>query len=437
MTVTHSDLYDYFAAGIKKPGTGRIGLEHEKCLFDLKTLKRIDYETGIRPLLESFTATGWNGIFEGPYLIGAKKNGASITLEPGGQLELSGAPYGDVDGVAGELDAYLTLLGPRLKAAGIVGSSLGYDPLTILSDRPWMPKGRYTIMANYMPKVGNLGLEMMTGTATVQVNLDYYSESDMARKMQLSMGLGPLVTAIFAASPFSGGIPSGFQSYRAHIWHHTDPARCGFLPFVFRPDFGFETYVNYALSIPMYFVRRNGQYIDASGLSFRDFMAGDLSILPGHTPTIDDWSDHLSTAFPDVRLRQYIEMRTADGAGRDGMLALAAFWMGLLYDETTLDRALGILDTRYDVDVLQAFHGMVPKDGLKTQASGVSLHDMGRIFLSLARDGLKNRGRGEEKYLFYIDDILTSGITRSHRILDSFLKNPPFNAADFFAVDSL
>lgn len=437
MTITHSDLYDYFVSGSKKSGAERVGLEHEKCLFDQKTLGRVDYETGIFPLLESFVADGWDGLYEGSHLIGARKGGASITLEPGGQLELSGATHGDVNAVAGELDGYLTLLKPRLNKAGMVAASLGYDPQTALCDRPWMPKQRYKIMRHYMPRVGDLGLEMMTGTATVQVNLDYLSETDMARKMRLSMGLQPLITAIFAASPVARGKDTGFQSYRAHIWHRTDPVRCGFLPFVFDQGFGFESYLTYALSVPMYFVRRRGRYLDASGLSFQDFMAGKLPILPGQTPTMDDWSDHLSTLFPDVRLRQYIEMRGADTAPRNGMLALAAFWVGLLYDETTLDCALSILDNHYHQDLLAAFHHQVPKYGLKTCVSGVSLYDMGRLFVPLAHQGLQSRGRDEERYLSYIDDILTSKTTRSDVVLTSCFQDGRFDPSAFFAVDSL
>ena len=336
-------LIEYFAAGNKPRAAWRMGTEHEKFGFHTATLKPLAYDgpAGIRAMLEGMTRFGWEPVVEGNNPIALQRGKASVTLEPGGQFELSGAPLETLHETAEEnaqhLDEVKEVAGEI--GAGFIG--LGFAPEWKREDMHWMPKGRYKIMREYMPKKGKLGLDMMLRTCTVQTNLDFESEADMVKKFRVSLALQPLATALFANSPFKEGKAAGYKSYRSHIWTDTDPDRCGMLPFVFEDGFGFERYADYMLDVPMYFVYRDGKYIDASGQSFRDFLKGKLPARPGELPTVNDWADHITTAFPEVRLKRFLEMRGADSGPLPALNALPALWVGLLYDQTRARRGLG------------------------------------------------------------------------------------------------
>ncbi|MHB1206623.1 MAG: glutamate--cysteine ligase, partial [Rhodospirillaceae bacterium] len=327
--------------GSKPASAWRIGTEHEKFPYDKATLRPLPYDgdRGIRAILAGLTRFGWEPVMEGANVISlAQKGKGTISLEPGGQLELSGAAVETLHETNTEILDHLKqvhVVGDEL-GVGMLG--LGFTPDWTREDIHWMPKGRYAIMRRYMPLVGTLGIDMMTRTCTVQVNLDYASEADMVKKLRVSLALQPLATALWANSPFTEGKENGFLSFRANIWRNTDPARTGLLPFAFEPGMGFERYVDYLLDMPMYFVYRDG-FIDVAGQSFRDFMNGRLSALPGEAPTVADWIDHMSTAFPEVRVKNYIEMRGADCGDAGHLTALSAFWVGLLYDSESLDAA--------------------------------------------------------------------------------------------------
>src|SRR5829696_253487 len=345
---TRDDLVAWFAEGSKPKSQFRIGTEHEKFVFTVEGHKPVPYDgrRSIRSLLEGMQhLLGWEPIVEDGNVIGLfdVTGGGAISLEPGGQFELSGAPVESVHQTASELMAHLAQVKEVARPLGIGFLGLGMTPNWSRAEIPTMPKGRYRIMTAYMPKVGDLGLDMMYRTCTVQTNLDYSSEADMVKKLRVSLALQPVATALFANSPLTEGKPNGFLSFRSHIWEDTDPARTGMLPFVFEDGFGYERYCDYALDVPMYFVFRDGKYIDAAGLSFRDFLDGKLSVLPGETPTLADWTDHLSTAFPEVRLKSFLEMRGADGGRWGRICALPALWVGLLYDDQALDEAWALV----------------------------------------------------------------------------------------------
>ncbi len=340
--ITHrAQLVEVLASGEKPRADWRIGTEHEKFGFRLDDLRPpgFDGERGIEALLTGLTRFGWAPVEEHGRVIALAKDGASVTLEPAGQLELSGAPLETIHQTCREVSTHLyevKVVADELRL-GFLG--MGFQPKWRRDDMPWMPKGRYRIMRAYMPKVGGLGLDMMTRTCTVQVNLDYASEADMVKKFRVSLALQPVATALFADSPFTDGKPNGYLSYRSHIWTDTDPDRTGMLDFVFEEGFGYERYVDYLLDVPMYFSYRNGEYLDLSGQSFRRFLAGELDGLRGELPTLRDWNDHMTTAFPEVRLKKYLEMRGADGGPWNRLCALPAFWTGLLYDDASLDAA--------------------------------------------------------------------------------------------------
>src|SRR5512138_15000 len=371
---SRDELVAWFEAGIKPPSEFRIGTEHEKTPFTLEGRQPVPYEGrhGIRALLEGMQLLlGWEPIMERGNIIGLfdVTGGGAISLEPGGQFELSGAPVETVHQTCSELMAHLAQVKEVARPLGIGFLGLGMTPNWTRAQIPVMPKGRYRIMTNYMPKVGKLGLDMMYRTCTVQVNLDYSSEADMIKKLRVSLALQPIATALFANSPFTEGKPNGFLSYRSHIWTDTDNDRCGMLPWVFDGSMGFERYVDYALDVPMYFVYRDGKYIDASGQSFRDFLKGKLPARPGELPTVNDWADHVTTAFPEVRLKRYLEMRGADSGPLPALNALPALWVGLLYDQTALDAAWDLVKdwTIAEHDFLRA---ETPKTGLSTVFRG-------------------------------------------------------------------
>lgn len=426
-----NDLINYFIQASKPKNQWRIGVEHEKLLLDSKSFSRIPYEKGIEIILSKLQSFGWSPLLEQASLIGLKRGNASISLEPGGQFELSGAPLATIHEIRDELDSHLFELKSITHSLGIDVIGLGVDPISSRQDIPWMPKERYRLMRQYMPTRGKYGVDMMTSTCTVQVNLDFSSEEDMARKFKVAMALQPLATALFANSSMKERHDSGFASYRAFIWQDTDPDRCGLLPFVFESELNFEKYVDYALSVPMYFVKREETYIPALGLSFQDFLKGKLSILPGELPTLNDWENHLSTLFPEVRLKRYLELRGADAGTSRHTLALPAFWVGLLYDQENLQEAFDIIK-KWSYEDLQNLYQSVPRLGLYADFQQKKLKDWGHQFLKLAYKGLERRhlkdanNIEETHYLSYLEERLTSLNSDSFESLESFIKKHTF-----------
>ncbi|MDX1484323.1 MAG: glutamate--cysteine ligase [Alphaproteobacteria bacterium] len=427
--VTAKDqLVDYLAAGCKPREDWRIGTEHEKFAFSLDGLKPLPYEgpSSIRAMLEGLTRFGWKPVMEDGRPIALRKGGhGSITLEPGGQFELSGEPLETLHETCREVHEHLAQVKEVAAEIGAGFLGIGFIPKWRREDMPWMPKGRYGIMRAYMPTRGDHGIDMMIRTCTIQVNLDFESEADMVEKFRIGLALQPVVTALFANSPFVEGKPSGYLSYRSFVWTDTDPDRCGTLPFVFEGGFGFERYVDYMLDVPMYFVYRDGRYIDASGQSFRDFLAGRLPALPGELPTMGDWEDHLTTVFPEVRLKRFLEMRGADGGPWRRICALPAFWVGLLYDaQAQAEAARLVADwTTAEHDYLRA---EVPKHALKTEFRGRTMLELAREVVAIARGGLQRRARpdgsvaDEVHHLDTLEDILERGSTPAEVKLASF-----------------
>jgi len=428
-------MAEHLASGCKPVSQHRIGSEHEKLVFRQSDRRPVAYGAdaegrgGIHALLVAHERYGWSGVYEasldGQTLIGMERDGANISLEPGGQFELSGAPLDNVHEVCAEIGRHLTETKAIARELELGFLSLGHTPDWRRNEIPVMPKGRYAIMRAYMPKVGDLGLDMMFRTCTVQANLDFASEADMVAKFRLSLALQPIATALFANSPFVEGEPTGYVSSRARVWTDTDPDRTGMLGFVFEDGFGFEAYARYALDVPMYFVKRRGLYIDASGQSFRAFMAGELPALPGERPTMKDWSDHLTTLFPEVRLKTYLEMRGADAGPPGRLCALAALWLGLLYDPAAQAAAWDLCKgwSIADHDRLRLDAARL---GLKAQIAGRSAQDVARDVLVIAREGLKRRARlsggltDETSYLAELDAIADSGVTPAERWLALF-----------------
>ena len=398
-------LVAFHASGARAPQDWRIGTEHEKFGFRLDDLRPPAYEgeQGIGALLKGLTRFGWQPVEEGGNIIALLRDDASITLEPAGQFELSGAQLENIHQTCKETNQHLAEVKAVGDELGIGFLGMGFQPKWARSDMPWMPKGRYKIMREYMPKVGTLGLDMMTRTCTVQTNLDFENEADMVKKFRVSLALQPVATALFADSPFTEGKPNGYLSYRSHIWTDTDPDRTGMLDFVFEDGFGFERYVDYLLDVPMYFAYRDNKYIDCAGLSFRDFLNGKLAPLPGELPTLADWSDHMTTAFPEVRLKKYLEMRGADGGPWRRLCALPAFWVGLLYDTEALDAAWDLVKDFSMAERNQLRDG-VPKQGLKLPFRNSSMRELAIEALKISALGLKNRRRlnrhGDDEALF-------------------------------------
>jgi len=421
-------LVEWFESGCTPKKDWAIGTEHEKFAFTRDDLRPIPYEgeRGVKMLLNALAEHyDWEPIIENGNVIALTKDKCSVSLEPGGQIELSGAPLKNIHQTCGEVHTHLHEVREICDGLGIDMLGVGHNPKWKREDIPWMPKGRYEIMKNYMPKVGNLGLDMMLRTSTIQVNLDFSSEADMVKKFRTSLALQPVATALFAASPFVDGKPSGFLSARSNVWTDTDPDRCGMLPFVFEDGFGFERYVDYMLDVPMYFVYRDGKYIDAAGKSFRDFMDGKLDVLPGERPTMNDWSDHMTTAFPEVRLKKFLEMRGADGGPWKRICALPALWVGLLYDDAALDAAWDLVKD-LSVTEREALRNDVPRTALATPFKNGTVQDLSKDVLAISRQGLKNRGRmdsygdDEGHFLDSLDDVAQSGRTLAEEFLDKY-----------------
>jgi glutamate--cysteine ligase len=425
---SRDDLLRPFERGEKPPEAWRIGTEHEKFVYRRDDHRAPSYDEpgGIRDLLLAMTEFGWEPVEENGKVIALKGVDGAISLEPAGQLELSGAPLEHLHATCAEAGRHLRQVKEIGERFGIGFLGLGMWPDKRRDELPVMPKGRYAIMLRHMPRVGSLGLDMMLRTCTIQVNLDYSSEADMARKFRVGLALQPLATALFANSPFTEGRPNGFLSFRSHIWSDTDPARTGMLPFVFEDGFGYEHYVDYALDVPMYFVYRDGRYIDAAGLSFRDFMDGRLSALPGEKPLLSDWVDHLSTAFPEVRLKSFLEMRGADGGPWSRICALPALWVGLLYDQSALDAAWDEVKG-WTLEERQKLRDDVPRLGLAAVTpDGEPLAELGARILAIAEGGLAARGRlnaagdSESGFLDPLREILSGGRTPAERLLDRY-----------------
>ncbi|QEN87564.1 glutamate--cysteine ligase [Labrys sp. KNU-23] len=424
---SRDELVAWIEKGVKPPSQFRIGTEHEKFPFRVGTHQPVPYEgtNGIRALLEGMQAMlGWEPIMEGEHIIGMLDitGGGAISLEPGGQFELSGAPLNSIHQTCSEIHAHLAQVREIGGPLGIRFLGLGMSPVWTRGETPRMPKRRYEIMTNYMPKVGVMGLDMMYRTSTVQVNLDFSSEADMVKKLRVSLALQPIATAIFANSPFLHGKPNGFLSLRSEVWRHTDLDRTGMLPFAFEDGMGFERYVDYALDVPLYFVKRGDVYHDVAGSSFRDLLAGTLPQLPGERATMSDWANHLGTLFPEVRLKRYLEMRGADAGPTGKLAALSAFWVGLLYSNETLDAAWDLVKDWSEAE-RQALRDSVSRQALKTPFRRENVRDIAHRTLAIARQGLKARniedweGRNEEHFLDGLDDVVESGVTAADEML--------------------
>ncbi|HEY0115921.1 MAG TPA: glutamate--cysteine ligase [Allosphingosinicella sp.] len=425
---SREDLLAIFASGEKPADRWRIGTEHEKFVYRCADHRAPSYDEpgGIRDLLMAMTQFGWQPVEENGKVVALTGPDGAVSLEPAGQLELSGAPLECLHDTCSEAGRHLKQVKEIGERLGLGFLGLGMWPDKARADLPVMPKGRYKIMLDYMPKVGGLGLDMMLRTCTIQVNLDYASEADMAAKFRVGLALQPLATALFANSPFTEGKPNGFRSFRSHIWSDTDPDRTGMLPFVFEDGFGYERYLDFALDVPMYFAFRDGRYIDVAGRSFRDFLDGRLPELPGERPRRSDFNDHLSTIFPEVRLKTFLEMRGADGGKWGRICALPALWVGLLYDRASLDAAWDEVK-HWSIEERQALRDSVPRDGLTARTpGGESLREFGKRILDIAEAGLAARGRlnasgdSETGFLDPLREVLASGETPADRLLRRF-----------------
>ncbi|MBF0455972.1 MAG: glutamate--cysteine ligase [Magnetococcales bacterium] len=424
-----NQLISWFEAGCKPRKSWRVGTEHEKFGFCTSDLSPIPYEgeKGIKKVLQGMAANfGWQPVEEEGEIIALKKGAAAVTLEPGGQLELSGAPLETIHQTQNEINEHLSQLAVVCRTMQVTFLGIGVQPKWAFEQIPWMPKGRYRIMRHYLPTKGRHSLDMMTRTATVQANLDYSSEADMATKFRLLMALQPMATALFANSPFLDGKPNGFQSFRAEIWRYTDPDRCGWLPFVFENSFGFEQYVDYALKVPMLFRYREGRYEAGGGIPFQVFMDGKLPDQPGQLPTLEDWETHLSTLFPDVRLKQYLEARGADAGNSQSLCALPALWKGLLYDDEACQAAWDLVSD-WSLEERARILEEVPRLGLNTKTpDGALLKELIINLLKWSQAGLaaqdcrNGEGCDETIYLKSLFAIAQSGISPADRLLQAY-----------------
>jgi glutamate--cysteine ligase len=426
----HEQLAEHLAAGCKPKVDWRIGTEHEKFGYLTDTLAPLPY-SGSRSISALFEGLqqryGWQPLREGENIIGMTRNGANVSLEPGGQFELSGAPVENIHQTAAELDNHLTEVHSIADPLGIAFLGLGAAPIWSGQQMPVMPKGRYKLMTEYMGKVGTHGTQMMYRTCTVQVNLDFSSEADMVQKMRVALALQPITTALFASSPFFDGQINGHKSWRSRIWRGLDDARTGMLPFAFEQGFGFESYVQFALDVPMYFVYRDGKYISALGQSFRDFMKGKLPALPGEVPTLSDWADHLTTIFPEARLKRFIEMRGADAGPQDRLNAMPALWVGLTYEQSSLDAAWD-LAKGWDAEMRQALRVSASVDGLSGVINGVRMLDLAKQVVTISQAGLKARAiaspddiaKDESQFLAPLEESLRTGSTVADVLLAKY-----------------
>ncbi len=416
------DLAEYMAGGCKPAAEWRIGTEHEKFGFLTDSRLPIPYAgpRSVRAMLEGLRDRfGWAPVLEGGNIIGLSKGLANVSLEPGGQLELSGAPVSDIGETAAELDSHLAEVRAVAEPLGIGFMGMGAAPEWTHDQMPMMPKGRYRLMTDYMGRVGTHGTQMMYRTCTVQVNLDYASEADMVKKLRVALALQPVATALFASSPFFEGKLNGHKSWRSRIWRDLDAARTGMLPFAFQDGMGFQRYVDWVLDVPMYFVYRDGKYINALGQSFRDFLKGELPALPGEKPTLSDWADHMTTVFPEARVKKYIETRGADAGDVAHLNALPAFWVGLMYDGSALDAAWDLVKG-LDAETRQGLRVAASVSALQGEAVGVVLNDLAREAVRISRAGLAARGLGEERFLDVLEDSVASGKVQADRMISAY-----------------
>ncbi len=426
----HDQLAAYMASGCKPRDAWRIGTEHEKFGYIKGSHLPLPYDgaCSIRAMLEGLRdAHGWDPVVEGGKLTGLVKGAANVSLEPGGALELSGAMLETIHETCDEVNQHLREVKEVADRIGAGFIGLGAAPVWTHDQMDLMPKGRYKLMDAYMGRVGTMGRVMMRRTCTVQVNLDYASEADMVQKMRVAIALQPVAVALFANSPFFEGKPNGHKSWRSRVWRDLDPSRTGMIPFIFEDGFGFEAWVQYALDVPMYFVYRDGKYIDALGLSFRDFLKGELSALPGERPTMSDWADHLTTAFPEARVKKYIEMRGADGGPWRRLCALPAFWVGLMYDQGTLDAAWDLVKG-WDAETREALRVAASVDGLQAKVGKIDMLELAREVLDLSEAGLKARARtgvgglvpDESHFLNALRESVDSGMTPADELLEHY-----------------
>jgi glutamate--cysteine ligase len=427
---SYDDLVNYFAEGNKPKQDWKIGTEHEKFGYCKDTLRPIPYDgdRSIKAILEGLQDRyQWNPVFEGEYLIGLTKDGANVSLEPGGQLELSGAPLDNIHQTCDEVHVHLREVQSVADEIGAKFIGLGAAPHWTHDDMPLMPKGRYKLMDAYMGTVGTSGTQMMRRTCTVQVNLDFASEADMVQKFRVALALQPVATALFANSPFFEGKLNGHKSWRSQIWRHLDDSRTGMLPFVFEDGMSFERYADYALDVPMYFVYRDGKYINALGMSFRDFLKGELPALPGEKPTLSDWADHLTTIFPEARIKQYMEMRGADGGPWRRLCALPAYWVGMMYDQSALDAAWDIAKD-WTPEFREELRVAASVDGLQAEVHGVKMMDLARETIAISETGLVARARegagglvaDETHFLNALKDSVESGQAPADELIEKF-----------------
>lgn len=415
-------LAAYMESGSKPADQWRIGTEHEKFGFLTDSHAPLPYDgpRSVRALLEGLRDRfGWEPVEEQGHIIGLQRNGANVSLEPGGQFELSGAPLATIGETAAEFDSHMAEVRQVADPMGVGFLGLGAAPDWTHEQMDRMPKGRYRLMTDYMGQVGTHGTQMMYRTSTVQVNLDFESEADMVKKLRVSLALQPVATALFASSPFFEGKPNGHKSWRSRIWRGLDDSRTGMLPFVFQDGMGFQAYVDWVLDAPMYFVYRDGKYINALGQSFRDFLKGKLPALPGELPTLSDWADHLTTVFPEARVKKFIEMRGADMGSRAYTLALPAFWVGLMYDNTALDAAWDLVKG-FDAETREGLRVGASVSALAAEAGGVKMADLARAAVGLSHAGLAARGHGEEAFLAPLVDSLKFGTTQADRYLSLY-----------------
>ncbi|MFD1882539.1 glutamate--cysteine ligase [Paracoccus pacificus] len=423
-------LVEYIASGEKPRDAWRIGTEHEKFGYTTDDLLPLPYDgpRSIKAMLEGLQQRfGWEPVYEKENIVGLHRDGANVSLEPGGQLELSGAPVETIHQTCDEVNLHLSEVREIADKMGAGFIGLGAAPIWRQDQMPMMPKGRYRLMTDYMGRVGALGTQMMYRTCTVQVNLDFGSEADMVQKLRVALALQPVATALFANSPFLDGKPNGMKSWRAHIWQNLDDARTGMLPFAFEDGMGYQRWVDYVLDVPMYFVYRDGNYINALGQSFRDFLAGRLPALPGEVPTLSDWADHLTTVFPEARVKKFIEMRGADGGPWRRLCALPALWVGLLYDQTALDAAWDLVKG-WDHETREGLRRAAAREALQGSANGIGLHDLSRQVLEIAEHGLKARAKSgaggliadETHFLNALRESVDSGKVPADELLEKY-----------------
>ncbi|WP_377509022.1 glutamate--cysteine ligase [Octadecabacter sp. R77987] len=427
---SHDQLAELLAKGCKPKDKWRIGTEHEKFGYCKDTLKPLPYEgdRSVKAVLTALRDTyNWAEVLEGGNIIGLEKDGANVSLEPGGQLELSGAPLETIHQTCDEVNEHLREVKDVADKIGVGFIGLGAAPIWTHDQMDMMPKGRYKLMTDYMGRVGSHGTQMMYRTCTVQVNLDFGSEADMVQKLRVALALQPVATALFANSPFFEGKPNGHKSWRSRIWRDLDPDRTGMLPWVFEDGMGFERWAEWVLDVPMYFVYRDGKYIDALGQSFRDFLKGELPALPGEKPTLSDWADHLTTVFPEARIKQFIEMRGADGGPWRRLCALPAFWVGLTYDQEALDAAWDLVKG-WDAETREALRVAASVDGLQARVGNISMHDLAREAVAISETGLRNRAKpgaggmlpDETHFLNALHETIETGKTPADELLDRY-----------------